>query len=107
MDKLPPLHQFGTNGLPNTVPRWRSTWKPSGILKPVTGYKNGENYAKVFGDDLANISDADAMKSRQAQKDFTTKMSGIVGTDVPNPPSANAAKALPGHGGSRRQSGSN
>jgi hypothetical protein len=62
-------------------------------LKPVTGYKTGENYTKVIGDDLANISDSDAMKSRQAQKDFTTKMSGIVGTDVPNPPSANAAKA--------------
>ena len=62
-------------------------------MKPVNGYKTGSNYTKIIGDDLANISDADAKKSRLAQKDFTTKMSGITGLDVPNPPSAKAAQS--------------
>jgi hypothetical protein len=78
LDQLPPLHQFGTNGLPNTVPGADPLGNLPEANKQVNGYKTGDNYTKVIGDDLANIS---------------TKMSGIVGADVPNPPSAKAAKA--------------
>lgn len=93
LNQLPPLHQYGANGLPNTVPGADPLGKHGDSFKPINGYKTGSNYTKIIGDDLANISDADANKSRQTQKDFTTKMSGITGTDVPNPPSAKAAQA--------------
>ena len=93
MDQLPPLHQYGPNGLPSNLPGADPLGNHPENMKKINGYQTGSNYTKVVGDDLANISDADAKKSREAQKDFTTKMSGITGTDVTNPPSVNAARA--------------
>ena len=92
LDKLPNVKDYGPNGLPKNMP-------PG---DPVAGaeagekwkeYKTGTNTTFIKdGSKLENISDADAQKARQSQKDYCTKMSGIIGTDIPNPPSINASK---------------
>lgn len=92
LNKLPGVQDYGPNGLPKNMP-------PG---DPVAGaeagekwkeYKTGTNTTFVKdGSKLENISDADANKAREAQKNYCAKMSGIIGTDVPNPPSVNASK---------------
>ncbi len=92
LDKLPSVKDYGPNGLPKNIP-------PG---DPVAGAEAGDKWKeyntgtnKTFikdGSKLENISDADAQKARQSQKDYCTKMSGIIGTDIPNPPSINASK---------------
>ena len=92
LNKLPYVKDYGPNGLPKSMP-------PG---DPVAGaeagekwkeYKTGTNTTFIKdGSKLENISDADAQKARQSQKDYCAKMSGIIGTDVPNPPSVNASK---------------
>jgi hypothetical protein len=92
LNKLPNTQDYGPNGLPKNMP-------PG---DPVAGaeagekwkeYKTGTNTTFIKdGSKLENISDADAQKAREAQKNYCAKMSGIIGTDVPNPPSVNASK---------------
>lgn len=93
LDKLPPLSDYQANGMPKSVPAGDNLGKHPDNGKDVRAYQTGPNITKVVGDDLANTSDADALKSRQAQKDFATKMSGVTGLDVSNPPSVGAARA--------------
>jgi hypothetical protein len=93
LDQLPGLDRFGPNGLPNNLPGADPLGNQPDTGKKVNGYKTGNNYTKVIGDDLSNISSEEAKKSREAQTDFTAKMSGVIGTDVPNPPTAKSAKA--------------
>ena len=92
LNKLPDVKDYGPNGLPKNMP-------PG---DPVAGaepgekwkeYKTGTNTTFIKdGSKLENISDADAQKAREAQKNYCAKMSGIIGTDIPNPPSVNASK---------------
>ena len=93
LDRLPPVRDYRADGMPKGT---------SGAdVKPphpengqqVRGYDTGSNYTNVVGDKLTSITDAQAQQSRQTQRDFCTKMSGVIGADVANPPSVNAAKA--------------
>jgi hypothetical protein len=93
LDRLPPISDFGSNGLPKSVPGGDPLGNHPESGKPVRGHQTGPNYTKVIGDDLANISNTDAERSRQAQRDYTAKMSGVIGTDIPNPPSVKSARA--------------
>lgn len=92
LDQLPPLRDFNANGLPKSVPGGQPLGNDPVSMKPVNAYQTGPNTTKIIGDDLANISDADAEKSRKTQQDFCAKMSGLTGLDVPNPPSTKAAR---------------
>ncbi|MCI0444685.1 hypothetical protein L0244_26110 [bacterium] len=92
LNKLPNVKDYGPNGLPKNMP------PGDPVVSPEAGekwkeYKAGTNTMFIKdGSKLENISDADAQKARQSQKDYCAKMSGIIGTDVPNPPSVNASK---------------
>lgn len=92
LDKLPPLEDFddANGGMPKGIPGGDPLPVAEDGQK-VTGYKTGPNYTMVKGDAL-RISDADARASRKAQDEMCTKMSGVIGADVANPPSVNAAK---------------
>jgi hypothetical protein len=94
LNKLPAVQDYGPNGLPKNAPpgdpvpgaEAGDKWKE---------FKTGTNKTYINekdGPPLANISDADAQKAREAQKNYCAKMSGIIGTDIPNPPSVNASK---------------
>lgn len=94
LDQLPPYRDFGENGLPKKgVVHEQGLGTDPDTGNKIDAYKTGTNTTKISGDALANISDAEADKSRKAQKDMTVKMSGIIGTDVSNPPSVKAARA--------------
>ena len=90
LDKLPPLSDFREDGLPqNASPgdpvaaaEAGDKWKE---------YKTGSNTTYVKNDGAA-VSDSDANKARQAQKDYCAKMSGVIGADISNPPSLKAAQ---------------
>lgn len=92
LNRLPPLRTYGANGLPKSV--------GGGDVQPVDvasgakvmGYQTGPNYTMVKGDGLEKITDAQAEASRDKQRDFCDKMSGVMGVDVQNPPSATAAR---------------
>lgn len=90
LDKLPPVSDYRADGLPqNASPgdpvaaaEAGDKWKE---------YKTGSNTTYIKNDGAA-VSDADANKARQAQKDYCAKMSGVIGTDISNPPSLKAAQ---------------
>lgn len=90
-DKLPPLRDYKENGMPKSVKDAGSYVGKDENGTKVTAYKTGGNTTNVKEGNL-QVSDDEAKKSRQAQKDYTAKMSGIIGADVSNPPSVNAAK---------------
>ncbi|HSE41136.1 MAG TPA: hypothetical protein VLH08_10270 [Acidobacteriota bacterium] len=92
LNKLPDIKDFNANGLPKSQPpgdpvpgaEAGEKWKE---------YKTGNNKTYIKdGSELEKISDADANKAREAQKDYCAKMAGIIGTDIPNPPSVNASR---------------
>ncbi len=91
LDKLPPVSDFRADGMPKNA----SPGDP--VVSPEAGekwkeYKTGSNKTYIKNDALAKISNEEAGKARDAQKDFTAKMSGVIGTDIPNPPSMKAAQ---------------
>ena len=57
----------------------------------ISGLKTGKNFTKISGDKL-EVSDEQAQRTREKQRDYTTKMSGVTGLDLTNPPSVKAAK---------------
>lgn len=113
LDQLPPLYagQLGSSGAPSPD---AANYGANGLEKVRTkdggkverdadhlvgrdengvegkAYKNGSNTTIIKP--ALSISDSEANASRSAQRDYCAKMSGVMGTDVSNPPSANAAK---------------
>ena len=96
---LPAIHQYREDGL------HRSEKHPDPIDGTTKGMQTGKNYTKLI-DGNAPTSEAEAKKSRQAQTDYTTKMSGVTGLDLTNPPSVKAArtyfKTLAANGASQK-----
>jgi hypothetical protein len=94
LNKLPAVQDYGPNGLPKNVPPGDPVpgAEPGDKWKE---FKTGTNKTYINekdGPPMGNISDADAQKARETQKNYCAKMSGIIGTDIPNPPSVNASK---------------
>ncbi|MCI0412026.1 hypothetical protein L0222_04395 [bacterium] len=90
LNDLPPLSDFRADGLPNNA----SPGDPVAAAEAGDKwkeYKTGSNTTYIKND-AAAISNENASKARQAQKDYCSKMSGVIGTDIPNPPSLKAAK---------------
>ena len=106
LDKLPPTSDYREDGLTKNSPSGDPV-ATAEVGDKWKEYKTGKNTTYVKNDALAGISDNEAKQSREAQKDLCTKMSGIIGTDVSNPPSVNAAKgyfqALANRGASPEQ----
>jgi hypothetical protein len=90
LDKLPPVSDYRADGLPQNA----SVGDPVPPAEPGdkwNAYKTGSNTTFIKNNGAA-VSDADANKAREAQKDYCTKMSGIIGADISNPPSLKAAQ---------------
>ena len=86
LNKLPSVERgYRDNGMPKDFP------PGDPISGGVRQYEYKGHSIRVDENDVA-VSDEQAHASRAAQKDFTTKMSGVIGADVSNPPSVNAAK---------------
>ncbi len=86
LDKLPDLNVgYKENGLPNGTKGGDKI--PGGLV-----VETGSNITRIK-DGKLDVTHADAQKSRGAQTDFTAKMSGRIGQDVSNPPTAANAKA--------------
>jgi hypothetical protein len=103
---LPPIKEYRADGLHKDAPTLDPIGRNIGTNEMIEGAQTGRNYTKVSGNKLA-VSDGAAREARQGQKDFTTKMSGVTGLDLTNPPSVKAAKSyfqtMASNGASQKQ----
>ncbi len=91
LNHLPPVSDFGADGMPKAMSSGGTPMGKDDHGNAITAYQTGGNTTKVDTAKMASITDADANAARGAQRDYCAKMTGVIGADVGNPPSVNAA----------------